>query len=64
MSTLAEIRALFGIEDGNFYRVIKNKSDQEMLQDAGQSISTFAGPTGRYILVQTDFSHPDYTKVE
>lgn len=62
--TLVEVQNLFGVSGGIFYKVLKNKTDLEMLEDAGQSISTFACPQGRFILVAADFSHPDYIKVE
>lgn len=62
--TTEELKQIFGIEDGIFYRVNKNKSQIEMLTDADQSISTYADQSGSYIRVMTEFTHSDYTKVE
>ena len=62
--TLDELKVAFGIQDGVFYRVARNKTEIEMLTDAEQSISTMANPEGVFIRVATEFTHADYTKVE
>ena len=61
--TLTEFYEIFNIDSGIAYRLLKNKTDVEILTDAGQSISTFAGPTGKYILVETEFQHSDYERL-
>lgn len=60
----AEIRELLNAQDGILYRVVKNKTEFEMLQDADQSIYTFACSAGYFIKVYQEFSHPDYEKVQ
>lgn len=62
--TEQELRELLNVQDGILYRVAKNKSEVEMLQDADQSIYTFACPAGYFIKVYQEFSHPDYEKVQ
>jgi len=62
--TLQEFNDLFGVNSGIYYQVLKNKTEVEMLTDAGQSIFTYSCPSGRFIGVETEFTHPDYIKVE
>jgi hypothetical protein len=61
--TLTEFYEIFNIESGVVYRVKRNKPDREILLDAGQSISTYANPSGKYILVETEFQHDDYERL-
>jgi hypothetical protein len=62
--TEQQLRELLNVQDGILYRVTKNKSEIEMLQDADQSIYTFVCSEGYFIKVYTEFSHPDYEKVQ
>lgn len=61
--TIEEIQALFGTTDGYFYQVSRNKTDLEILVDVDQTIHTISNAQGLFVRVDSEITHPDYTRI-
>jgi len=63
--TLQHMEELFGeLQNFYFYRVNKNKSDLEILQDVNHIIFTGSSPQGLFVKSEITISHQDYTRIE
>lgn len=60
---LTELQDLFGTTEGFIYRVTKNKSQLEILQDLDTTVYTLDTRQGFYIRTLQEVSHADYVRI-
>ena len=60
---LEELQNLFGTTEGFIYRVVKNKSQFEILQDLDTILYTLDTTQGFYIRTLQEVSHSDYVRI-
>lgn len=60
---LTDLQNHFGTVEGFFYRIVKNKSQMEILQDLDTSVYTLDTTQGSYIRTLEEVSHNDYVRI-
>ena len=60
---LTELQDLFGTVEGFIYRVTKNKSQIEILQDLDTTVYTLDTRQGFYIRTLQEVGHADYVRI-
>lgn len=60
--TLEELQNYFGTNEGYFYRVVKNKTKIEILQDLNTIVTTFENQ-GFFVRTMEEVFHDDYVRI-